>query len=275
METTQPTFWHDKKILLACGLFLIYLLWRGALYFQTPTEDFNLISFIWGATYQIIAILGIVIGLGVAQHWGGWKSMFGKTIILFSAGLLFQCIGQAISSYFVYKTGEVPYPGLGDIGFFGSILFYIFGAFMLARVTGGKAFLKAAHNKVIALVIPLLMVGVSYWLFLKGYEYDWSNPTQTFLDFGYPIYQAIYVGIAIVTLILSRTYLGGLMKTPVMLFLIALIMQYASDFVFLYQASRGLYIPEGTNDLMYFTSYFLMTIALIYTGNVFKKIAES
>jgi hypothetical protein len=275
MEKTQTTFWHDKKTLLACGLFLIYLFWRGALYFQTPTDDFNLISFIWGATYQIIAILGIIIGFGVAQHWGGIKSSFGKTILLFSIGLLFQSIGQAISSYYVYLTGEVPYPGLGDIGFFGSIIFYIFGAFMLARVVGGKAFIKAAHNKVIALVIPLVMVILSYWLFLKGYEYDWSNPLQTFLDFGYPIYQAIYVGIAIVTLILSRTYLGGLMKTPVILFLIALIMQYLSDFVFLYQASRGLYIPEGTNDLMYFTSYFLMTLALIYTGNVFKKISES
>lgn len=265
----------DRKIQITFLLFVLFAVWRAILFMMPSVEGFNPWSFAWGASYQVIAIWGAVIGFIVAKSWGGWKSTFGRMVSLFSIGLLFQSLGQALSSFYVFKTGDVPYPGWGDIGFFGSIIFYIFGVFLLAKVSGVKASIKSFRNKIQAVLIPVIMVGASYFIFLKGYQYDWSNPVQTFLDFGYPVYQAIYVAIAVLTLILSREYLGGMMKKPIMFFLGALIMQYLSDFVFLYQASRNLYIPEGVNDCMYFVSYFLMAIALIYTGITFKKITQS
>jgi len=253
-------------------LFVFFAIWRFILFLTVDAGDLSSWSFAWGATYQIVAIWGAVAGLIVSQSWGGWKSTFGKALLLFSIGLLFQSFGQTVSNYYVYYTGEVPYPGIGDIGFFGSIIFYISGIFLLAKVAGVKTSIKSFANKAQAILIPAVMVISSYLFFLRGYQYDLSNPIKTFLDFGYPIYQAIYVGIAILTLVLSRKYLGGMMRRPVLLFLFALIMQYIADFTFLYQTSRGLYIPGGINDFMYLVAYFIMATALIYTGSVFKKI---
>jgi hypothetical protein len=275
MNNNHHSLWKDREIQIAIFLLFFFTIWRVILFLLPPVEDFSPWSFAWGATYQIVALFGALFGFGVANRWGGWKSAFGKSINFFAVGLLFQSFGQAVSSYYVYRIGEVPYPGIGDIGFFGSIIFYILGVAYLARVTGAKAFFKSTTNKLITIVVPAALVAVSYYIFLNGYEYDWSNSLQTFLDFSYPIFQAIYVGVALLTFIVAGSYLGGMMKGPVLVLLFALVMQYISDFVFLYQISREMYIPEGINDMMYFFSYFLMTFAIIYTGNAFKKIKNS
>jgi len=55
-----------------------------------------------------------------------------------------------------------------------------------------------------------------------------------FLDFGYPLGQAVYVSLALVVLLSLGKFLGGVMKRPVLLLLLAFILQYAADFNFLY-----------------------------------------
>ncbi len=272
---TQNTSMRDSPAFkTALGLFVFFLLWRFILYFVplVPEAGFNIWSFAWGATYQIIALFGAVLGFTVAQSWGGWKSRLGRATIVLALGLLFQSIGQAISSYYVYTTGNIPYPSLGDIGFFGSVLFYIWASLILARLSGVLVSMRAFSKKLEALFIPLILLVASYMIFLNGQELDWSQPLTVLLNIGYPLGQAFYVAIALLTFYMSKDVLGGVMKIPILLFLVALIAQYVSDFTFLYQAVRGLYIPEGLNDIMYFVSYFLMTIALIDLGQVFKRI---
>ena len=119
------------------------------------------------------------------------------------------------------------------------------------------------------------MLGLSYTLFLRSYEFDWSQPLKVFLDFGYPLGQACYVSVAILTLLLSRKILGGMMRGPILAILIALIVQYASDFNFLYQANQGTWFVGGYGDELYAISYFLMSIALMYIGHMFAKIKDS
>ena len=89
------------------------------------------------------------------------------------------------------------------------------------------------------------MLAVGYFLFLQGYEFDWSDPLKVFLDFGYPFGQAIYVSIAILTYLLSRGILGGIMKGKILFILFALCMQFLSDYTFLYQSSKGTWSVGG------------------------------
>ena len=119
------------------------------------------------------------------------------------------------------------------------------------------------------------MSSFSYSFFLRDYQFDWSNKLKVFLDFGYPFGQAIYVSIAIMALILCKNVLGGIMKKPLTFMLLALVVQYFCDFMFLYQANAGTWYVGGVNDYMYFVSYFLMTISLIYIGGMFDHIKES
>ncbi len=226
--------------------------------------------------YPLLSLAGGVAGLVYAKKWGGFKSILGTALSLFSIGLLAQFFGQAAYAYYIYiKHIDVPYPSIGDLGYFGSVIFYIIGAYFLAKVTGLQRSAHSLLSKFYFFAIPVAMLVVSYVVFLKGYEFDPTQTFKMFLDFGYPLGQAIYVSIAIIALILSRRVMGGIMSKPILFLIFALIFQYFSDFMFLYQANAETWYVGGVNDFMYFTSYFLMTIALVNIGEMFQRIKET
>lgn len=261
---------------ISIAIFVIYSLWW--LYIQQFDVELSRdLRQEWGHTYFILSVFGGIAGLFISRQWGSYKSLLGKTILVLSIGLLFQSFGQIYSSYYVYfyNVESPPYPAIGDVGFFGSVLIYIYGVILLAKLTGFNFSIKKVHNKIWAFVIPAIMLFISYSLFLKGYEFDWSEKIKIFLDFGYPIGQSIYVSIAILSLLVSRKILGGILKTPLWFLIAALIFQAFSDFVFIYQAIAGTWYVGGINDYMYLTSYFLMTLALVNMGIAFKKIKNS
>ena len=255
-------------ILLAFSIWWIYISSFGI-------ESTEQARQIWAASYQIMAILGGIIGIIISRHWGGYKSILGKTILSFSFGLFLQSFGQTIYSYYIFKGIEVPYPSIGDIGFFGSIIFYIIGAFLLARLSGLKFSFQSLKGKLLTLLIPFVILFFSYFFFLKGYEFDWSDKLRIFLDFGYPFGQAIYVSVAILAWVVSINTLGGFMKKPILFLIFALVFQYFSDFMFLYQAYNETWYVGGFNDYLYFISYFIMTISIIKLGATFEKIKNT
>lgn len=223
--------------------------------------------------YGIMALWGGFCGIFIAVKWGGVKSIMGKAILMFSLGLFAQEFGQMAYAYLsFYKNIEVPYPSVGDIGYFGSIPLYIYGVVLLARASGVTIGLKSFQSKVQAVLIPIVLLIGSYFLFLQGYEFDWSNPLKIFLDFGYPFGQAIYLSFAILTFLLSRGVLGGVMKSRILFMLFALSVQFLADYVFLYQSSRGMWSVGGVNDYMYLIAYFLMALALIQLKTVLDKL---
>lgn len=244
---------------------------------QFDVESTRDLRQLWGHSYWILALYGGITGVVISRKWGGYKSLLGKTILVLSIGLFFQSFGQVWSSYYVffYDVESPSYPGIGDVGFFGSTLLYIYAVILLAKLSGAKISLKLKRNMVWVGLIPLIMLMVSYFFFLQGYEFDWSDKIRIFLDFGYPLGDAIYVSIAMLALFLSRNVLGGIMKKPILFLIFALIFQYFSNFVFLYQAIAETWYVGNINDYMYLISYFLMTLALINIGSVFKKIKSS
>lgn len=255
------------------SLFILLIGLRVFFLVNPGQENHN--ALIWGSVYQVIALFGAVCGLYLSRLWGGYKSLIGRVNLAFALGLLAQSFGQTIYSYYFFKGGEVIYPSIGDIGFFGSVLFYIYGVLVLAQISGVKISVNSFFNKIQALVISLVLLILSYWIFLKDYIVDPGNITKTLLDFGYPLGQAFYVSIVLLILLLPRKVLGGIMKGPVIFFLVALVAQYFSDFTFLYQANNGTYVAGGIVDFMYFISYFLMAWSLIQLGSVFKKIKSA
>lgn len=248
-------------------LFWIYL----QIVIPTDTE----IHTFFGAIYGLVALLGAVFGLKVSLKWGFMSSVLGRAIAMFSLGLLAQEFGQVTLSYFHYVYHlEGLYPSLGDVGFFGSIPLYIYGVLLLAQASGVKIKFTSFVSKLQALIIPLLMLGVGYYLFLQEYEFDWSKPLTIFLDFGYPLGQAIYVSLAILTYLLSRGVLGGVMKNKILLILFALVIQFLSDYTFLYQTSRGTWNVGEINDYMYLVAYFILSLALIQLDSVYKTLKQ-
>jgi len=258
---------------ITIALFVAGAVWWVGLKLTVDTDHIQ--NQVFAAVYGLMALLGGALGIASARSWGGWKSVMGKAIYLLSFGLLAQEFGQLTYSFYIYfQHIEVPYPSIGDIGYFGSIIFYIFAVFFLGKATGSGVTLRSFKNKIQAVLIPAALLALSYFAFLRGYEFDWSAPLTVFLDFGYPFGQALYLALAISIYLFSRKVLGGVMKKPTIFLLFALVFQYFSDYVFLYQANRGIWYAGGVNDFMYFVSYTLMTLGLIQLGVMAARLRQ-
>lgn len=227
----------------------------------------------FAATYGLMALWGGIVGLIVSRSWGGFSSVLGRAMIMFSIGLLLQEFGQLTYSYYIYfQHIDVPYPSVGDIGFFGSIPAYIYGIFLLGRAAGTHVSLRSYWGQAKAVLIPLVLLIISYMSFLVDYDLTEVPVLTLLLDFGYPLGQAIYVSLAVLVFILSRSLLGGIMRMPLFLMLGALVMQYLSDYMFLYQNLKGTWVVGGMNDYLYLFSYTLMTLGLISVYSSLKKL---
>ena len=262
----------NKTQIAIAVLFLGYVIWW--LSFQRVVEQQGLAVQWFGGTYGVMALIGSIIGCTVARKWGGFKTVLGKALTFFSFGLLAQEAGQLIYTYYIYGAKvQIPYPSWGDAAYFGSVLLYICAAFFLTKAAGAKFSLKDTKYKIIAFLVPAVLLAVSYGIFLFHHAYDFSHPLTVFLDFGYPIGQAIYISIAITAYLLSRKLLGGVMRSGIVLVILALFIQYVADFTFVYQSSRHTYLSGKYDDLLYLISYFAMATALIKFHTIYRGLS--
>lgn len=230
-------------------------------------------NYLFGATYGLMAVWGGAWGVINARKWGFIKSIMGRAVLVLSLGLLFEEFGQLVFSYYnLFANVIVPYPSLADLGFFGIIPLYSYGAFLLAKASGIKVSLRSFKNKIQAFLIPLAMLSVGYFLFLSDYVVDLSNPLKTFLDFAYPLGDAIYISITILAYSLSRKLLGGIMRSKILFLLFAFVLQFIADFNFLFQSSRGTWLNAGYGDYLYLVAYFAMTLGLLQLNTVLVKL---
>jgi hypothetical protein len=257
---------------IAVVLFIFFSIWWVILQFMHLPQDSDY-NQLWAALYGIVAFWGGLCGLLISRKWGGIHSIMGKSILLFSLGLLSQEVGQIAYSYYIYFLHQpLPYPSIGDYFFWATVPLYIMAVIYLAQASGVHISLRSVKGKLQAVIIPAIILIFSYAVFLQGYEFDWSNIVKILIDFGVPVGEAIYISLAILTYILTRGLLGGVMKSKVLFMLLALLSEYVADWTFLYQASRNIWYAGGVNDYMYFVAYFLMTLSLIQLGTVLESI---
>ena len=254
--------------------FVLLTIWWIALVLSESIT--GLPNYLFGAVYgPFMSLYGGILGISASRQWGGMKSIMGRAIIMLSLGLLAGSLGQIVFSFYnIFLHIEIPYPSLADVGFFGNIPLYIYGIVLLAKASGVKMSLRSFTSQVQAILIPLFMLSFSYVFFLKNYEFDWSQPIKVFLDFGYPLGQALYVSLAILTFSLSRKVLGGIMRNKILFIIVAFVAQYLADYNFLFQNSRGTWYNGGYGDYLYLIAYFLMTLGLLQLKTVFNKLRE-
>ncbi len=220
--------------------------------------------YLFGFLYSAIALIGGISGILVSRVWGTYRSAMGRGILFFSCGLLGEFFGQGVWSYYnIIAKIEVPYPSIADIGYFSIIPLYAIGILYLAKASNAKYNLKTIKGKALVVIIPILMVAISYFLFLKNLAFDISDPIRTFLDFGYPFGEAITISIALITLGLSTGVLGGHMRSRILYLIFALGFQYFTDYTFLYMTANGTYYNGGVVDMLYTTSFLIMSLGLL------------
>lgn len=262
--------WEAKVLVV---FFLIFTFWWITLQIPQTRTDFS--NMLFGGLYGIVALWGGIWGIRIALKWGGIKSLFGKSILMFTLGLLSQEVGQIAYFYYVFFLNQpVPYPSVGDYFFWATIPLYILGVIYLAQASGVHISLQSVKGKLQAVLIPSAVLIACYAIFLSGYTFDISQPVKTAIDLGVPIGEGIYISIALLTYTLTRGVLGGMMKNKVLFIIIALLAEFIADWVFLYQVSREIWYAGGVNDYMYLVAYTLMALALISLQTVLNKLRE-
>lgn len=231
---------------------------------------------LYADSYFVLALFGGFAGLIASQKWGSTKSIMGKACILFSLGLFAQAFGQMVYSYYaLYLNMEVPYPSIGDIGFFGSIPLYLFAVFLLGKASGVKFSKQTFSQRLTAVCIPVVILILSSVFFLNDYDFSNKSKIEVFLDFAYPIGQASYLSLTITVYLLSNKLLGGIMRNKVLFVLVALIIQYLADIIFLYQATHGEWTAGGINDYIYTIAYFIMGLSLIKIKLAYDELSRN
>jgi hypothetical protein len=226
-------------------------------------------NYYFNFVYAFIAFVGAINGLVISRKWGGFNSYIGRGIIFFSLGLLGEWFGETVWSYYnIVAHIQVPFPSIADAGYFSIIPFYSLGIFYFAKSSGAKFTLKSIYGKLILIIIPAIMLTVSYFLYLKNLNLDTSQPLTTFLNYGYPIGEAITISLALLTYGLTNRILGGNMKSKILFIIFALGIQYLTDSTFLYTAASNTYFNAGPVDMMYTTSFLTMALALIALNNI-------
>ncbi len=263
MKTKENSSRLRNLVLFAYGAYLVA--WVAL---QFTTEPDSSVRELWADTYGVVALIGAVGGLGFAKKWGGLKSSLGKAITFLSIGLCAQVFGQIVYTYYFYAQNvEAPYPSIGDIGFFGSIPFYILGAWFLAKTIGFRFSLRQTSAKLLSFIVPAIVLALTYKTFLDDYVFADTDKLVVFLDFGYPLGQAVFVSIALLAYLVSRKLLGGTMRNKVLIILLGLAVQYAADFNFLHQTIQESWQNGGYGDMLYMTAYLLVSLGLISLGH--------
>src|SRR5579872_4206927 len=130
LESIQKE-WTAK---VAACIFLAFSVWwiiiQVSVHNNTSVENQ-----LFSGTYGVLALLGGIWGVIISRKWGGFKSIFGRSILMFSVGLLLQEFGQIAYSLYYLRNIEVPYPSLGDVGYFLTIPAYIYGVYLLGKAS--------------------------------------------------------------------------------------------------------------------------------------------
>lgn len=254
-------FRNKLTYILLLAYFLLFFWWLKIFVSGVKETDEN---YLFGFAYPNIALVGAIAGFIISKKWGGFKSLIGRGIIFFALGLFGLWFGQTAWSYYnLVARIPVPYPSIADIGYFSIIPLYGYGMYCFAKAAGVRFSLGTFVAKASVVLIPILMVAVSYFLFLRNLSPDFSDPIKTFLDFGYPAGEAITISIALLTYFLSIKLLGGKMRNRILYIIFALVVQYLTDYLFLYQVSAETYYNAGMVDLLYMTSFLIMALGLM------------
>lgn len=255
-------------------IFFLYVAWWIYLNFVTNQDINSDLYDYFTDSYGVVALVGGMLGFLASKKWEGWKSVVGRSVMLFSIGLLFQFLGQL--SYAIYHYAynvENPYPSFGEIFYFGSIPINIYAMWLLSKAMGFKYSMKSLSNKLYMIVVPIAMIVGTYSLFLSDYKFDPTSVVGSLLDFSYPIGHAVVTAFAITALVSSRNMLGGKLRKYVLFVLGALFVQYFSDSLFLYQTLKDTWTAGGISDFAYMFTYMITALSLIKFGDAAEKIA--
>lgn len=247
--------------------------------YEGPIFSYLLKPFLIGM--MLLPITGGIVGLINSRGWGGWSSAIGRGSLGIGLGTLAWAGGMIIWNYYLFFTDvEVPYPSLADAIFILSWPLWAYGLLQISRVVGIKYALKNKKGKFAFVLIPVMVIALSYYLLFevaRGGEVDFgSGVIKLFFDLFYPIGDIVILTFTILVYNLSRNFLGGIYKRPILFLLLAFLLNYFADFTFSYTTTNETYFNGHLVDLLFTTAMFVLSLSLAFlTPKTLSSIANN
>lgn len=254
------------SVLILSYYIFILIFW---LYLQINGITSGEIGYYYQFAFGLVPLLGGVLGLIRANQWGLFKSKVGTALSLLSLGLIMWGIGQMFWSIFynIILKIEIPYPSLADYFYIISWPIWFVGMIYLSKATGAKFSLKKVEGKAILFIIPAILIAASYYLLitvarggtLTTLDGDFQ---KIFFDLAYPTGDVVILTTTILIFGLSFKYLGGKYLAPIIIILLAFILNYITDFNFALSTTQGVYYNGHWVDMLYPTVLTMLSIGI-------------
>lgn len=257
--------------------YILAALVTGALYYFGTTSSLG--NNLYGVLFLgFIPVLGGINGLFIANRWGFFKSAVGRAVIYLSLGLIAWGLGTYVYSgiYNLILQIEVPYPSFADIGYVLAIPLWAIGMIELSRATGAKYGLRSSRGKMLLLIIPALVVAVSYYLLIVvaragSFTFGDTAILKIILDLAYPIGDVLILTFTTLIYGLSYKYFGGIFKKAIYIILLGFVVMYFADFSFSYTTTLGTWYPGDWDDLLFTTAMLSLSIGVALLDPRFAK----
>lgn len=256
MKFTLP-----QKIL---SFYLVFLLTFWIILFRSGSTT-SFWNYFYSFSFSLIPLIGGLFGMFSSKPWGMLKSAIGKSVFFIAAGLFTWGVGSMIWSYYnFFNQIVVPYPSLADFGFTLSLPLWILGIVSLSKATGARFGLKHIRGKIQLILIPVIVMAVSYYLLVivaRGgiLTESFDNYFKLFFDLAYPFGDVIIVTLALLIFGLSFNYFGGRYKLSIFTIILGFIFMYLADFIFSYTTTIETFYNGNWGDLIFTIALFFIT----------------
>lgn len=215
----------------------------------------------------IIPITGGLLGLKRYRPWGGVKSAMGRVLLTLSVEMISWGAGLLIWTYYLAQGIAIPYPSPADYFFILSFPLWICGLLQLAQVVGVKSGLRNLGGKFLSALVTIIAAVVSYYLLVVIAQGNSADPkasaAQLVFNFIYTYGLLLCVIIVAVTFSLSRKYLGGRYKQPVLLLFFGLTTHFVAIFFFTYSTIHQTYFSGNIADFLFTIAVYFESLGII------------
>lgn len=215
-------------------------------------------------TFFLIALplLGIINGILIQKAWGGFESFVGRSVICTSAGLMMWALGMGISTYLEIANHEIPYPGIPDYFFVLIDPLYALSLVSIMRFSGARTNMKRVWALFLLFTIPLISIFINFKIFFGSTDYFETIDYPVVFNIIYTFGSVLVMILAVLTIVLSITRLGGKMRLAIYMLFLGIVLQYMGDITYSILLSKDSLYSGNLSDFIYFLSIAFVTIGL-------------
>jgi hypothetical protein len=216
----------------------------------------------------LIPITGGLTGLIKSRRWGGHKSAMGRALLSLSSGMTLWGIALGMWTYYIATGIAIPYPSLADYVFIWSPILWVYGLLQLAKAVGTPFGFRTTKQRLVGIgVTAAVSLFAYYFLVVVAHGNTLGTPDETtmqlFFDYAYTLETLVTVILVGTIFFLSRKYLGGRYKNPVLFLFVGFFIHFLAIFFFVRTTGDGSYFNGNIADVLFTLAVYMESLGII------------